>query len=187
MSRWTYWEWIAYSVLFVAAILIAADQGVKLAPELMQQFHVFIASPYWAFAPLASVILATLILLGREFGVLGKTTTNPGDDAWDDEVKLERLYNRKFVNESVSLDGRHFINPIFDNVTLFFQGTAPVFVENPTYIVHNGKMGSRLASRNKVITMALKIHDNLLKAAGVPVQTLNLGPEATFDAPKNGS
>jgi hypothetical protein len=27
MSRWTYWEWIAYSGLFVAAILIAADQG----------------------------------------------------------------------------------------------------------------------------------------------------------------
>jgi hypothetical protein len=184
MSRWNNWEWIAYFQLFVAAILIAADQGVKFAPGLTQQFHVVMASPYWAFAPLVFVILATLILLGSEFGVLGKTTTNPGDNAWDDNFKFERVYNRKFANESVSLDGRHFINPIFDNVTFFYQGTAPVFMENPTYLLHNGKMESRLASRNKVVTMTMKIYDNLAKAAGVPAYILNLGPEATFDAPK---
>ncbi|HUZ72258.1 MAG TPA: hypothetical protein VMU87_04675 [Stellaceae bacterium] len=109
---------------------------------------------------------------------------NPGNDAWEDNMPLMKIYNRKFVNETVSLDGRHFVNPVFDNVTLFYQGTGPVFMENPTYILHDGKMKSRFASRNKVITMAIKIHDNLLKAASVQTTLMTLGPEATFDAPK---
>ena len=32
--------------------------------------------------------------------------------------------------------------------------------------------------------MAIKIHDNLLKASGTKTVLLDLGPEATFDAPK---
>jgi hypothetical protein len=41
-----------------------------------------------------------------------------------------------------------------------------------------------LASRNKLIRRTDKFYAILLLAAGCPVQTLNLGPEATFDATK---
>jgi hypothetical protein len=81
------------------------------------------------------------------------TPANPGDDAWEVHMPLQKVYGRRFENESVALDGRHYVN-------------------------------CRFASRNKVIVIALKIHDSLLKAAGVKTIVMNLGPEATFDAPK---
>jgi hypothetical protein len=71
MSNWTFWEWVAYAIMFVAAILIAADQGIKLAPELLQRLNGLIASPYWAFAPLALILLATGIFVSREFKLIG--------------------------------------------------------------------------------------------------------------------
>jgi hypothetical protein len=71
MRHWTFWEWVAYIGLSIAAIIIAADQGVKLAPELLQRFSGMITSPFWAFAPLALIILATVILIGREIGWIG--------------------------------------------------------------------------------------------------------------------
>jgi uncharacterized membrane protein len=133
-----------------------------------------------AGAAIAWAILAALILPFVVLFIFGwhRASKTPGNDAWTDGVPLEKIYNRRFHNETVVLDGRHFINPVFDNVTFFYQGTGPVFLENPTYVLHNGKMASRLASRNKVITMAMKIHDNLLKAGGVSTYVLNLGPNA---------
>jgi hypothetical protein len=73
MSRWTVWEWIAYTGLFVAAIIIAADQGVKLSPPLFEKFSRIIRSLYWAFAPLTLILLSTAILCSIEFGWIGSS------------------------------------------------------------------------------------------------------------------
>jgi hypothetical protein len=32
MSRRSYWDWIAYMALFIAAVILAADTGFKSAP-----------------------------------------------------------------------------------------------------------------------------------------------------------
>jgi len=71
MSRWTFWEWVAYAVLFVAALIVAADQGIKLSPSLMEKASGIILSSYWAFAPLVFVLLATAILIASQLGWLG--------------------------------------------------------------------------------------------------------------------
>jgi hypothetical protein len=71
MADWGFWEWVAYAVLFVAAIILAADQGIKLAPDLSGSLRWLLASPWWAFAPLALILLATGILVSRELGWLG--------------------------------------------------------------------------------------------------------------------
>jgi hypothetical protein len=71
MRDWVFWEWVAYSALFVAAIITAADQGVKLSSEMLSRFSVLIGSPYWAFAPLMLVLLATGILFSYEMGWIG--------------------------------------------------------------------------------------------------------------------
>jgi hypothetical protein len=84
MMRWTFWEWVAYAILFVAAVLLAIDQGIKLSPELFPKVHDLISTPYWAFAPLALLLLATTILIGRELGWLGlreRVTTISADTA----------------------------------------------------------------------------------------------------------
>jgi hypothetical protein len=68
MSRWTFWEWVAYATIFVAAIIIAANEGVHLAPALFERFSGVVSSPYWAFAPLVLIVLGTLILIAHELG-----------------------------------------------------------------------------------------------------------------------
>jgi hypothetical protein len=51
--------------------ILAADTGLKAAPKLMEHFT-FIESPIWGFAPLALLIIGSLILIAKNFGWLGR-------------------------------------------------------------------------------------------------------------------
>lgn len=48
-------------------MVIAADTGVRITPDLSPYLPAFVHGPIWGFAPLALVIGATIILLAREF------------------------------------------------------------------------------------------------------------------------
>lgn len=71
MRRWTFWEWVSYACLFMAAMIMAADTGVKQAPELVNYLPAFIHGPIWGFAPLFFVLAATILLVMHELGWLG--------------------------------------------------------------------------------------------------------------------
>ena len=64
---WTFWEWVAYVALFVAALEIA----LKDAPTLRTKFPRLLAGPFWPFVPISLVLFSTAILLAHEFGLLG--------------------------------------------------------------------------------------------------------------------
>jgi hypothetical protein len=66
VRHWTYWEWIAYSGLFVAATIIAVDTGVRISPDLSSYVPAFVHGAIWGFAPLTLFIAATIILLVHE-------------------------------------------------------------------------------------------------------------------------
>jgi hypothetical protein len=67
LRHWTFWEWVAYVALFVAALIIAADTGFKESPDVMARLPEFFHSEWWGFAPAVLVVAATIILLLREF------------------------------------------------------------------------------------------------------------------------
>jgi hypothetical protein len=71
MGHWSFWEWVAYSTLWVGAIILAVDGGLKWYPDVRDNsprwFRSVVASPWWAFSPLGFVIFATLILFTHEF------------------------------------------------------------------------------------------------------------------------
>jgi hypothetical protein len=67
MRHWTFWEWVAYVALFVAALIIAADTGFRESPDVMARLPEFFHSEWWGFAPAVLVVVATIILLLREF------------------------------------------------------------------------------------------------------------------------
>jgi hypothetical protein len=67
MRHWTFWEWVAYVALFVAALIIAADTGFRGSPDVMARLPEFFHSEWWGFAPAVLVVVATIILLLREF------------------------------------------------------------------------------------------------------------------------
>ena len=72
MRHWTFWDWVAYLCLLVGAVILAADTGVRLSPELARLLPEFLRGAYWGFAPLVLMSLATLILVANEFGWLEK-------------------------------------------------------------------------------------------------------------------
>lgn len=73
MRDWGFWEWVAYATIWVGALIIAADAGLKLTKgSLRETAAPLLESPVWAFLPLICIILGTLILGSRELGLLGE-------------------------------------------------------------------------------------------------------------------
>ena len=65
MLHWGFWEWLAYSVTFAAAILLATDAGIKQSVEMRIKFKGLIDNRYWGFTPLALMLVGGTIFLAR--------------------------------------------------------------------------------------------------------------------------
>jgi hypothetical protein len=108
MRHWTFWEWVAHAALFVAAIIVATDTGLRLSPDLAAHFPT-IHSPWWGFAPAALVVISTLILLLREFvfsrpsDVVPYKVTDSSLSKASEAVPAAKG-ERIFVNEKVTPD-----------------------------------------------------------------------------------
>jgi hypothetical protein len=59
VHHWTFWDRVAYLCLWVAAMILAADSALKIAPELAQHVPFWFTNPIVGFAPLALLIVAT--------------------------------------------------------------------------------------------------------------------------------
>lgn len=80
MRHWTFWEWVAYACLCVSAMIVAADTGFRLSPNLASHLPHFVEGAIWGIAPLALVVIATVLLVAHEFGWLGKRQSSVQPD-----------------------------------------------------------------------------------------------------------
>jgi hypothetical protein len=144
MSHWVFWEWVAYTGLFIAACILAMDMGVKVATSKARKYFKFIEHPLWAFAPLFFVVASTGILLAHEFGLIG--SGKKLEFTWQGGVPHIVVPCRLFINEQVILDDRIYRNCTFENVTFMFNGTAP-FELTGNHI--NGRMA--IATENPAV------------------------------------
>jgi hypothetical protein len=139
MRDWGFWEWLAYATIFVGALVLAADTGAKLSPEL-QEYLGFMRAAAWGFAPLILLIAGAIILIARNYGWVGSsrrtqhTLANPSTHFptpnWHEP--LEPVVNKEFRNETVELDGKNFVDCRFVNVTFRYNGTMPTQFSNCT-------------------------------------------------------
>jgi hypothetical protein len=79
MARWGFWDWVAYGCLFIAAAVLAADQGLKGAPNVAAHLPSILSADILAFAPLGLVLIGSAILVIKDFGWL-RTRTPPKPD-----------------------------------------------------------------------------------------------------------
>ena len=101
MREWTAWEWIAYAMLLVGSVIIAADTGIKLSPEVLKMFPELLHSPWWGFTPLVLVLAATGILVARNFGLVGKKSVEKHPpQKLENQVNPETVRKRGFVIEN---------------------------------------------------------------------------------------
>jgi hypothetical protein len=78
MAHWNFWEWPAYASLWIAAVILFADGGLRMAPDVRNRlppFLQFLYNPWLAFVPLALLIIGTLMLLGNDLGLIGRSDT----------------------------------------------------------------------------------------------------------------
>jgi hypothetical protein len=87
---------------------------------------------------------------------------------------LQQVYGaeRKFEDETIIVDGKHFIDPIFQNVTLVYNGTAPVAIDRGTFV-----MPIKMASRNEVVTQTMNLYRMFAQSAGCHIQGLTFGSD----------
>jgi hypothetical protein len=69
MRNWGFWDWLAYACLLVGAMILAADTGLKIAPDLAGRLPSWFLNPLWGFAPLALIIFGTITLLLNSLGI----------------------------------------------------------------------------------------------------------------------
>jgi len=130
MRNWRFWDWLAYTGVFVAAVILAADTGMRQSPEF-QKYVGFMHSAWWGFAPLILLVGATAILIARSFGWVGssrgrtrRNLTNPSADFptpnWHEP--LEPVVNKEFRNKPSSSTKR--ILSIAGSSTSHFSTTA---------------------------------------------------------------
>jgi hypothetical protein len=86
MRGWRLWDWITYSCFFVAAVILAADTGVRVSPELGGHIPAFVGGSLWGFAPLILFLVGTVILLAR------KLKSRPEPPAASQEESHQTLY-----------------------------------------------------------------------------------------------
>lgn len=63
MEKWKFWDWLAYIILSVAALILALDTGIRQSEKLFESSKTFLSSPFWGFAPLALMAIASLIFI----------------------------------------------------------------------------------------------------------------------------
>jgi hypothetical protein len=160
MSNWLYWQWVLYIALFVAAGILAVDQGVKVSSGFARRVQAVVANSYWAFTPLALVLLATIILTGRELGWIGGKA--PLQVIFDPNAKLEQVFARTYHNQAVQLDGKEFVDCTFDNVTFFYHGDAPFLLTEAHFPPgSNIRFGSTNPAIKLAVGLILRIARNI--------------------------
>jgi hypothetical protein len=80
-------------------------------------------------------------------------------DAWA-TYRYENVLGHHFFNEVVVLDGKHFANCTFENVTLTYQGKGPVQMVNSRLIRHADSI-VKIHTDNVVVQQTLSIMKGL--------------------------
>ena len=133
MREWKFWEWVAYSAIFIAALLLAVDTGLRMSPTLMTELPTgFLHSPWWGFAPLGLLLIATTVFLKRAFGWIGNDDKKSSIQKlhWPNPYTPISVVGKKIANERVPVDGHSYYKCDFTNVTLVYNGTTPIQMAN---------------------------------------------------------
>lgn len=144
MRHWTFWEWIAYVALFVAALIVAADTGFRESPDVMARLPEFFHSEWWGFAPAALVVVATIILLLREFVVSNnkfhqKATSNTASATAHDRINpAQKTFANVRINIHDLLPPAWRIIDSKDFIECDIIGPANVLIEGKSSILNSG-------------------------------------------------
>jgi hypothetical protein len=66
MSHWSFWDWVGYTCIFIAAIGLALSALPERTRSMFESWPIF-TSPNWSFMPAILLVVATIIFIVRLF------------------------------------------------------------------------------------------------------------------------
>ena len=145
MREWGFWEWIGYTSLWVTAVILAIDGGVKIASdELKNLLPEFLESATWSFLPLILLCFGTAILFVRASQSRGPHKIPPSPRV---VPPVAELYEAKPVHQPPA-----FLHPNTLNDALDIQFGSGEPYDKPE-VVLNEIVG-------RTISMRLRNHGN---------------------------
>ena len=151
-SKWSFWDWVGYSALWVAALMLALDTAVRQYPALALMAPSWIGGAAWGFLPFILVTFAAVLAIVKHWP--WRKDASPVSDLglarWPTPYHPVMVAGKKFINERVLLDGHEYQNCVFENVTFVYNGTTPFSVS------HNRMDGTiRIHSDNPAVNGAM--------------------------------
>lgn len=166
MKTWTFWDWLTYVGIWLAAIIAALDAGLKNAPSLAATMPDFGSWPIWPFIPLLLLLASGLIFAVRLFA----KPVSKKYPQWPDSYAPDEIISKDFLNEHVVLDGHRYIRCRFENCTYVYNGTTAIQMsgcafsgsiifksDNPAVV---GAFALMYAFKNKVADLSVKLENS---------------------------
>jgi hypothetical protein len=86
------WDLVAFGGLYIGAFILAADTGLRMAPEITKKAGLLskvLASPIWGFAPFVLLTISGIIFIGLQTGLI-----NSRSDSNAEELEARRQIGR---------------------------------------------------------------------------------------------
>ena len=126
IKNWGLWEWIAAASVFLAALIVALDAGLKDAPALAAEMPALLRSSIWPYTPLALLLIA--------FGVAFFRAREKSMPMKGDEMRMG-VSPRMVGPFQISHEPPSNIRLLPLNFTINFAAPLP-YVEVCFYVVH---------------------------------------------------
>jgi hypothetical protein len=135
MIGWGFWDWVAYSTLYIGAIIFAIETAISSSASIRAHIPNFIKSNIWAFIPAILLTMATIVFIFNTIGWLPLSTGRVTNySQWPVAYRPEIIRDQEFENRVIDLDGFDYVNCLFRNVTFKYNGTTPIqFEQNKVY------------------------------------------------------
>jgi hypothetical protein len=94
MSSWSFWDWLTYTCIGVAALVLALDQAIKGSPQLLGNLSGLLAKPSWNYAPLALIGLSGVVFLLKQVGIVGARVANHNVQSGAENLDIKYIKTR---------------------------------------------------------------------------------------------
>lgn len=167
---------IAYASLITVAVLEALDPYLKdRSPKISDRYkYIFDAIEY---LPIAILLAIAVILLARRY--IGTRVDSEitdvrnlyfSENEWN--KPLQMVFRRKFMNETIKVEGIEFVECEFKNVTLHYDGNRPFRFTNCRNEPDENGMRFKMTTANPVISQMIQF----LSAYPVTTKILDIRP-----------
>jgi len=92
----------------------------------------------------------------------------PNFSTTDWDRPLQKMFRRKYKDEVVELDGNHFIECTFENVTMRYQGRRPYMATKTQFIGTLPEISVKITSDNPLVGQIIQLFNDtgMLKNKG---------------------